>query len=518
MSDQDISYIKAVHADNTLGWDERMSILMNRFDKSERTIRRWISKLGFSKYQEIENEEIRQGKLRKYDPERKYYIITWAQNATPVHLSFWKNILAYAEHLNANIGVVQGRYQNPTSLWTKNMEGDEWWDEPLKDYTDGARHDIHEYLSVLSDVKISPTAVNPLTGFEGISGDKSSIFGHPRVHLRSLPVPEGHAKKLLLTTGACTIKNYTDTKAGKKAEFHHTYGFAIVEIKDDYTFYVRQVTAKDEDGSFTDLCYNVKDQKVTEVDSCAVFVMGDLHNAQLDVDVFDQTMDLFNNHITPRRVVMHDVFDGQSVNHHEAKDPIKAFKRYETGQDIVSIEIDNLYKLIEDNNLLQFNPIVVRSNHDIWLDRWIVDKDWKSDVRNAKEYMEFSLALLNGEAEKGILPYLLERRYQDGITCLNLDEGYKILGWELGHHGHLGTHGSKGNINQFRKLNTKVIVGDYHQPARKDGALGVGTYSKLRMGYNTGPSAWMHAGVMVHNDGKAQHIIFMEDKKFTTFF
>jgi hypothetical protein len=32
-------------------------------------------------------------------------------------------------------------------------------------------------------------------------------------------------------------KNYTDSKSGKVGDFHHTFGFVIVEIKDDNTFF-----------------------------------------------------------------------------------------------------------------------------------------------------------------------------------------------------------------------------------------------------------------------------------------
>lgn len=580
LSDKDKSYIKTVHADNDLSWDERMSMLINRFNKSERTLRRWIKKLGFSNHEEIENEEIRQGKLREYDPDKKYYIITWAQNATPVHAGFWNNILAYADHLKANVGVIQGRYQNPTSLWTKNMRKSEWWDEaftvyktwpsgaivyedtftqevitegdehrtvwknhdgellddapgdndgeywevrlhpsirPVVNFTylDAGRHNIHSQVDLLSDVKIVPTAVNPLTGFQGVSGSRSSILGHPRIHLQSLPVLEGHPKKLLATTGAVTIKNYTDTKAGKKAEFHHTYGFVIIEIKDEFTYYIRQVTASDQDGSFTDLNRRVENGEIKFIDNCAAFVMGDIHHANLNKQVSDRTIHLFENSIKPRRVVLHDLLDGQSVNHWEAKDPIKAYHRYLKGDDDVSNEISNAISFVK--SLLEYNPIVVRSNHDIWLDRWVKDKDWKKDVKNATEYMEYALILLKGlDEDKGLLPYLLKEEFGSDVIALGIDDGFKISGWELGNHGHLGSHGSKGNLEQFRKLNTKVIVGDYHQPGRKDGAVSVGTYSKLRLGYNPGPSAWMNAGAIVHNDGKAQHIIFMEDGDFTT--
>lgn len=488
---------------------------MNKFDVSERTVRKWIEKLGYSSYKEIENEEIRQGKLREYDKSKKYYIFTWAQNATPIHKRFWDNILAYASHINAEVGVIQGRYQNPTSLWTKNMEKDDWWDSELKDYIDAGRHNIHTYLDLLSDVKITPTAVNPLTGFEGISGNRSSILGHPRVHLKSLPVLKGHPNKLLLTTGACTIKNYTDTKAGKKAEFHHTYGFVIVEIMDDYTYYIRQVTAEDS-GNFTDLVHSIKDGKIEKVETCAAYIMGDIHAANIYEPVMKSTLKLFK-HIRPSILLIHDFFDGESVNHHEAKDPIKAYERYVGGKNIVKNEIEGLKNLIDKYKLIKYNPIIVRSNHDVWLDKWIKEQDWKKDIANAKEYMEYGLALLKGDAPKGLIPYILDKHYGSSITTLDLDDSYKVKGWELAQHGHLGSHGSKGNLRQYRKLNTKVIVGDYHQPGREDGAVGVGTYSKLRLGYNTGASAWMHAGAILHNDGKVQHVIFAEDNNFTTF-
>lgn len=505
LEDTDKEYIEKVHADSSLSWDHRMTMLMHRFGISERTARRWIAKLGYSSLKQIENEEIREGRLRKYDTSKKYYILTWAQNDTPVHKVFWDNLLAYADHIDANVGVIQGKYQ------VKQAYN---WDPLLRDYMDGARQTIHPYLDVLADLKVLATAADPLSSLEGISGPRSSIIGHPRVHLRSLPVLKGHPKKLLMTTGACTIKNYTDTKAGKKGEFHHTYGFVVVEIKDDLIYYVRQVTA-DDDGSFIDLIHSVKDKKVTKVKTCEAFVMGDIHCANVYHPVVEKTVNLFK-HIKPKHVVLHDLFDGESVNHHEAKDPIKAFQRYEQGKDILANEVEGLKEFIDRYDLIRYDPILVRSNHDMWLERWINDTDWRKSIPNAKTYIRYAHLLLNGEAPKGIIPYELESHYNGAITTLDLDDSYKIKGWELGHHGHLGSHGSKGNIKQYSKYNTKVIVGDYHQPARRDGAVGVGTYSHLRMGYNKGASAWMHSGAMLHSNGKVQHIIFMEDDNYTT--
>jgi hypothetical protein len=91
----------------------------------------------------------------------------------------------------------------------------------------------------------------------------------------------------------------------------------------------------------------------------------------------------------------------------------------------------------------------------------------------------------------------------------------------LGQHGDVGSNGSRGSLNQYRTLNTKIIVGHYHSPGRKDGAIAVGTSTKLRVGYNNGPSSWLQSHVIIHEDGKAQHINFIRDVNnkigFTTF-
>jgi hypothetical protein len=89
--------------------------------------------------------------------------------------------------------------------------------------------------------------------------------------------------------------------------------------------------------------------------------------------------------------------------------------------------------------------------------------------------------------------------------------------WELGQHGDVGSNGSRGSLMQFRRLNTKVIVGHYHSPGRKDGAISVGTSTKLRVGYNnSGSSTWLQSHVIIHEDGKAQHINFIGGE-YTTF-
>jgi len=156
----------------------------------------------------------------------KTYIITAALNSTPIHKPFWDNLLAYARFKNAEIHVIASRYQNPTSVFSESR-ADVWCAEVLP-YLDANRHNLFDGIQLMSDVKIQPTAVTPLSGLNGLSASESCIFGHPRVHMQFMPVPKGHKPKIMLTTGACTLPNYTDSKTGKKGDFHHTYGFVIV--------------------------------------------------------------------------------------------------------------------------------------------------------------------------------------------------------------------------------------------------------------------------------------------------
>lgn len=511
----DIEYIKKTYSNKSLTWDERMGVLMSRFGKSERTVRQWLSKLGIkertngSAKGDVESPQFEEAKKRQYDKTKKRFIITWAQNDTPVHVEFFRNIKRYADFLDADIHVIAGRYKNPTSIFTdKNFDV---WAPEVKEYLDANRHDIHKYLSILSDVKIQPTAVNPMSGLEGMSGINSCIFGSPKVQLDVIGALEGYKQKLMLTTGAVTLKNYTDSKSGKKGEFHHTLGFVIVEIKDEEKFFVRQVTAT-EKGDFTDLYYTVKNGVVNEIDSVAAVVLGDVHLGQTDDVVMESTKKMLDR-LKPKHTVIHDLFDGYSISHHDMKDPIKMYRKSVEGKDSLKREIDSMLSWVD--SMRKYNLVIVRSNHDDFVDRWIINTDWKRNIPNSVEYMEYAKVLLEGDAPSGIIPYIINKNFEDVKTLGRMDS-FKVMKWELAVHGDYGQNGSQGSITQFRKLNTKLVIGHSHTPGRKDGVLQVGTSTKKRLGYNLGASTWLNSHVIIHNDGKAQHV-HIADGQYTDF-
>jgi hypothetical protein len=552
LTDDDKKYIEKVYKNKNLEWDERMRILMEFTGKSERTVRKWTVKLDLTEKGEKEPEEYLKAKERQYDKRKKRFIITWAQNNTPVHRKFFHNIEAYAKEIKANIHVIAGRYKNPTSIWTMNQENAENWSPIILPYLDANRHDIHKFVSIMSDVKIQPTAVNPMTGLQGMSGINSCIFGAPKMQMEMIPVLEESKPKMMVTTGACTVKNYTDSKAGKKGEFHHILGFTIVEIKDDETFFIRQVSA-DDDGNFYDLNNEVnfvgeevkiefsseleklehletyftdkpltlegetEIKKVKKIEAC---VLGDLHYGHHDQEVLDKTHDMLSK-LEPKHVVLHDVFDGYSISHHDMKDPFAQYSKEVHGNNDLKKEVDEMLDGLEPFKKYK-NVVIVRSNHDDFIDRWLKNGDWKKQPtpKNSPVYMEYSAMLLRQYAEspgdvKGVIPEIINKRFPKFKT-LGRRDSYKVLDWELGQHGDMGSNGSRGSLLQFRKLNTKIIVGHYHSPGRKDGALAVGTSTKMRVGYNLGPSSWLQSHVIIHKNGKAQHINFI-DGEFSTF-
>lgn len=518
LSERDVEYIKKVYNEkNGMSWEKRAAKLGDEFGVSERTIRKWCSeKLNLKEKEDAISQQYSMAQNRTFDANKKRFIITWAQNNTPVNYGLFKNIEAYAKHIDASIHVILGRYKNPTSVFEDVAE--ESWVDEITPYADANRHDIHKYVSIMGDVKIQPTAVNPMTGMQALSGINTCIFGAPKVQLEMIPVLDGNVPKMMVTTGALTEKNYTDSKSGKVGDFHHTFGFCVVEIKNDDVFFIRQVTADDKTGAFTDLYYRVDKGKVSRVDSIAAVVLGDLHLGHHDEEVIATTFDELLNNLTPSNVVLHDVFDGHSISHHEAKDAFQLYKREKDGTNSVKLEVDNMLKWLE--KVEKYNVTIVRSNHDDFIDRWLINNDWKKNIKNALEYIEYSHAILKGDAPKGIIPYLIEKRFPK-IKTLDRSTSFIVKGWELGQHGDVGANGSRGSLLQFRKLNTKCVVGHYHSPGRKDGGLAVGTSTKLRVGYNIGPSSWLQSHVIIHNDGRAQHINFLTDNDgksyFTTF-
>jgi len=459
-----------------------------------------------------DSDEFVAAKNKEFDRTKQKFIISWAQSETDIHNEFLNNIEAYAKFLDAEILITAGRYKNPTSLssskHTKDKEENKSlsWHKRIIPYLDANRHKIHNNLCVVSDVRVQPTASTPLSGFNGLTGLESCIIGHPRVHLKSLPVLDDYPNKLLLTTGAVTVDNYTDTKAGKKGEFHHTLGFVIVELDGD-VFHVRQVQA-DDDGSFYDLDLFVENSEIHKHSGAEAIVFGDLHLGETNEEVLKCSFELAD-YVNTREIILHDVFDGRSISHHERNMPLLLLERESDGSGNLVQELSQMIDFFQEYSKYEF--VMVRSNHDEFLDRWINDVDWRK-VPNKEAYIKLVNLMIDSKDKKGVIPAYLKNQRVENVHCLGINDSYPIMGFECGIHGHIGANGSRGGVIQFKNLNTKNITGHTHQPCREDGHLSVGTLTHLRVGYNKGASSWLNSNVIIYPNGKAQHVHIIKNK------
>lgn len=440
-----------------------------------------------------------------------YYIVTWAQNSTPIHQGMWENLLAYKKYLGAELSVILGRYKNPTSVFSGVKH--ETWAQETKPYWDAKRHKIHPHLSIVSNMKIPPTRKYPLRGVKDFSRSDSVIVGHPSLHLVSEPILKGYNHQVLVTSGALTLPNYTDSALGAIGHENHKLGFVIVEIKDKNKFFIRQVEVA-EDGSFVDLHHHVAKGEVKIKKEALALVCGDTHYWSIDEEVEEINKTICDK-FKVKNLVLHDVIDGESANNHLDKRPVEKAQRFLNNQWSIEEELNSVGDWLETK--LKYNPIIVRSNHNDRFDN-ILNQDWRKDIPNSLFYLDYTKKMLDGTiGQEGVVNYYLKDRFKDKVVTLDYDDSHVIGKYEVSQHGHFGSNGAKGSPVSFRNLGIPIILGHTHSPYRANDCLYVGTNTKLDLGYNRkGMSSWMHSNVLITSNGKAQHILIVGGE-FTTF-
>ena len=442
-------------------------------------------------------------------PKAQTYIFTAAQNATPAHAGFLKSLTLYAKKIGAEVIAIPLRYRNPTSQWSENNDSHEWWDTDLVKYLYDGRFNLNKNLTILADIKVQPTAVSPLTGLESITGGRSGIVGHTKIQLTTIPTPSNNLPKIMATTGAVTVQNYTDTKAGKKGEFHHSLGALIVEL-DRSQFHLRQISAC-KDGSFIDLEYAVTPDGITKAPPAEALIMGDTHGDFIDPDVTEAT---FGDKgivktLKPKKLVWHDLIDFYSRNHHHRNDPISALIKHQSGMGNVRAEVERACAFVDKYTPKGCESVLVASNHPEAMARWIRETDWRFDPENAEFYLETALAVVksakftaSGASSVDPFMYWAEKLIKTPTTFLEREQSYTVAGIECSLHGDMGANGARGTIRTFAKMGTKSIVGHGHGPGISDGCYQMGTSTHLRLEYNTGLSGWLQTHCVIYANGK----------------
>jgi len=463
------------------------------------------------------------------------YILTCAQNNTLVHEQTWENIQALARHYDAEIYVSTFLYAN-RSHWQKNLDKaratkgergkDElWFDPKIVPHINNDRVEIAKSLVWCGELNISPTAARPLSGLEVYTGRKSMIVPHTHVAMQSIATIGG-AAKLNYSTGTVTRRNYIQRKEGFKAEFHHCYGGLLVEVADDGTWFVRQLSA-DSDGTIQDLDVLAQGGNVTVGNPVEAITFGDVHVANIDSNVAEATWGKGGmvDQLKPRYQFIHDVLDFFSRSHHTIKDPYKRLARHVNGVEDVALEVAQVGLFLDTIKRDGCETVVVDSNHDRHLSRWLRENDGRFDAVNAKFWSWLNNAVVDHITEQheepaNLLEFTLKKlklTTAKVATFLDTDTSFVICdskwgGIETALHGDAGANGARGGIRSFAKMGRRSNIGHSHSAGIDGGCYQTGTKSKLKLEYAHGLSSWSHSDIVTYPNGKRAIITFFNNQ------
>lgn len=474
------------------------------------------------------------------DPRGRKFIFTSAQNDAEVHEEFWKSLNTYADFIDADIVVGPLTYE--TQWWSENNPSSRSYDEKIAEYLCFGQMSIGENFVFCGEMNTLPTARRPISDLTTYSRGRWAVFPHPMLQLKSVPSTDPTIQAhQVMTTGSVTRSKIIPRKVGVKSIFHQVIGATIVEFDDEGDVFCRQLNA-DDDGSFYDLEYFVKGSRVAEHRGIAAMTCGDLHTAKIDsqncyttfgVDPADKTRPTASRSsivgtLRPGKVFVHDIHDNESRNHHHVHDNAYSFEIAIRGRESVEEEVRRSSDLLTSLVALHASKfVVVESNHDIALDRYVREGRYRNDGINIRygllledAYLAWrekvAKALDAGKSAPSfsLLEWAMRRQAGKALASVKwVHDGYSHLvgDVECGHHGFRGANGARGTVAGYAQIGRKMTIADKHSPEILDGVYVAGTM-QLHMGYNKGPSGWAVSHVVQYPNGKRALITLQNGK------
>ena len=443
---------------------------------------------------------------------KKRLIVTAAQNNTSVDIDFVRSLETFRANNDSNMIVIPIKYRTVNSQEDPTVDV---YDDEISPYLCENTIEFPDYnLRIYAGLKIQATAENPLSGLDPLSKGWSIIVGHAQVQLRTLPNLNKQISDIITTTGAITEKNYSKTKLGEKANFNHSLSAVLIEF-DEGHYHLRHLNYDPETKSFFDIDTEYRSDGTVRTAPAEALITGDEHAIFRDPDVEKFTYsdkDSIVNTIKPKYIIRHDVLDSYSISHHHKKNVFTQYAKWQSGMNSIEDELRKTVEYLNSTTPTFSTSVIVQSNHNEHLLRWLNEVDIKAEPWNAKiyHYLMYNMLEQTSMGESGTEhpdPFeLVAKPWLNGNIQFASRNGLKIKGIEVGSHGDIGINGGRGSAIGFSRIPDKMIVGHSHSPQIQKGCYVVGTSSKLALEYNRGASSWHHAHVIIHPNGKRQLI------------
>jgi hypothetical protein len=289
----------------------------------------------------------------------------------------------------------------------------------------------------------------------------------------------------------------------------------VVEIQDKGVFHMRSCVA-DSKGTICDLDKWYSPYGVKPTGRWPALVTGDEHVLFADPQSKAATYTDVASMVAigrPKVIVRHDVLDSYAVSHWHKKDVLTRFVKSQKGFDSLTDEMELTYQHIDETTPSNTQNLIVASNHDDHVWRWLNEVEWRNDLPNARIYHEMWAEILAaaawdpsyGAAEQES-PFALwaSKRMVSNTRFLMRDENRTIMGIIVSLHGDKGPSGVRGSIVNLSKMGVRAVIGHTHTPGIEKGCYQVGV-STGTLSYARGsPSSWLPCNAIIHPNGKRQ--------------
>jgi hypothetical protein len=381
---------------------------------------------------------------------------------------------------------------------------------------------------VISNLKIQAKQIKPTTGFGRVSKKVGSvIFAAPKFSLEHHSVRNNKEKlpHFIATTGAVTVPSYRPIEAGWYqglrtayfAEHDHKLGAYYVEIESEEIFHHTQIECKTNDGKIFFRGQTWKENQEAKPARAEAFVMGDLHAGVTDERVascWDEVIDITR----PKRIIIHDGFNGTSVNGHIENDVVSKIIRAINNKDIVVDEVQTFANSLKHWSTRCEELLIVPSNHNDWLERWLRKGNFLKDgnLKNAMPAIKMIVAMV--EQKKNPLQYAVEEIVGlklPNIKWLGRNDDYIVEGIQINCHGDISKNGSRGSLVGMANSYVASFSGHSHTAGILFDAWGVGTSGPLQEEFNNGPGTWTNTSGLIYKYG-GRSLVNVIDGKWKT--
>lgn len=447
---------------------------------------------------EIKRENINISVTNK-DKNKKYFVSAIIPKAK-VNKVFWKSILNYCEHNNAQ----------PILLVMRGVLSEDTFDSDI--YEEFSKYFFTEYKFndnlIAKDFMLSPQQILPLTGLHRYGGRKNSVIvAHSKQMLSTIPKQHNDFPHLVFSTGTICDPVYRNTRQGQIAKEDNCLGGFIIDVEDSTSFHQRAIRF---DGcGFQDLNIYYTPNRVENKNVNSLIIEPHFGvESEKALNVFKDVINVCN----PCNIFMHDTFDSLSINPH-IKNKIGLRIQTKEHQKSLKLELDYLGLWLQhfQSQYPKIKFYHVHSNHNYFIDRYLHEGEFIKDKENV--VLGAELFLYHAKNINPMEQYLRNNFTIDNHIFLKKGESFIINGCEMNTHSHVGSNGSKGTLRNIETAYNNAIIGHSHSYNIWRDILQIPCVCELQQLYNIdGASSWLHGNGILFENGMKQGILYINGK------